>query len=68
MFDNFENYLIVIGIRSLEYNYSDEILFGNKEYFKTCYESRLSPYKALLFLYDYENDIDKFKNNEDDNS
>ena len=57
MFDNFENYLIIIiGMRSLEYNYSDEILFDNKEYFRDCYENRLSAYKALLFLYDYLNE------------
>jgi len=30
----FEDYLIMIGIRSLEYSFTDEELFTNKEYFK----------------------------------
>jgi hypothetical protein len=48
----FEKYLIMVGIRSHEYTYTDEQLFENIEYFKKCYELNLSPYKALLFLYD----------------
>ncbi len=53
MFESFEKYLIVVGIRSLEYTYSDKVLFDNIEYFKQCYEQHLSAYKALLFLHDY---------------
>ncbi len=53
MDNSFEKYLIVVGIRSLEYTYSDEILFNNIEYFRKCYEDNLSAYKALLFLYDH---------------
>lgn len=49
----FEDYLIEIGIRSLEYSYKDKQLFENKAYFKKCYDNNLSAYKALLFLYDY---------------
>lgn len=52
----FEDYLILIGIRSLEYTYTDEVLFENKDYFKKCYNQNLSAYKALLFLYDYLNE------------
>jgi hypothetical protein len=46
----FEDYLIKIGIRSKDFTYVDEALFGNKEYFRRCYLNRLSPYKALTFL------------------
>ena len=53
MFDTFENYLIMIGIRSLEYSYTDKELFKYTDYFKKCYENNLSAYKALLFLYDH---------------
>jgi hypothetical protein len=53
---SFEDYLIMIGIRSLEYTYTDEILFTNKDYFKKCYEQNLSAYKALLFLHDHLNE------------
>ena len=49
-----EQYLIMIGIRSLEYTYSDEELFNNIEYFKSCNKDGLSAYKALLFLRDYD--------------
>ena len=50
MFKNFESYLIVVGIRSLEYGLSNEKLFDNIDYFRECYNDNLSPYKALLFL------------------
>ena len=56
--DNFDKYLIRVGIRSLEYDYSDDILFDNIEYFKGCYEDGLSAYKALLFLYDHLKEIE----------
>ena len=50
---NFSAYLIMVGIRSTEYNYADDILFNNLEYFKKCYKAKLSTYKALMFLNDY---------------
>lgn len=50
---SFKNYLIEIGIRSNEYTYTDKQLFENKKYFKECFNNGLSPYKALLFLFDY---------------
>ena len=49
---SFENYLIMVGIRSLEYTYTDEQLFSHREYFRQCYKDNLSAYKALLFLDD----------------
>ena len=54
MFENFECYLIMVGIRSLEYGYSEEQLFKEIEHFKECYNQRISPYNALLFLYDLD--------------
>jgi hypothetical protein len=47
-----EQYLIMVGIRSIEYSYTDEELFNNLEYFKKCHRRGLSAYKALLFLFD----------------
>lgn len=49
---SFEAYLIMVGIRSAEYTYTDEELLSNIEYFRECYEEGLSAYKALLFLND----------------
>lgn len=51
----FENYLIMVGIRSAEYTYDDKTLFNNIDYFKRCQKAGLSAYKALLFLHDYIN-------------
>jgi len=49
----FAQYLIMVGIRSLEYTHDDKTLYDNLEYFKLCKEHGLSAYKALLFLQDY---------------
>lgn len=51
----FEKYLIRVGMRSLEYGYTDEQLYDNLDYFKRCQEFGLSAYKALLFLDPYIN-------------
>jgi len=51
----FEMYLINVGVRSLEYDFEETVLFENVAYFKKCYDAELSPYKALLFLHDYLN-------------
>lgn len=48
----FEKYLIMVGIRSLEYTYTDDQLFENIEYFRQCHREGLSAYKALLFMND----------------
>lgn len=49
----FENYLIMVGIRSLDFTYTDEQIMDKTEYFRKCFDDNLSAYKALLFLYDY---------------
>lgn len=49
----FENYLINVGIRSAEYTHDVSTLYDNIEYFRKCFNSGLSAYKALLFLGDY---------------
>lgn len=46
----FDHYLIMVGIRSLEYTYTDEEIFSNIEHFKMCYKRGISAYKALLLL------------------
>lgn len=46
----FEDYLLEVGIRALEYTYTDNELSAAHPYFHACWESGLSPYKALLFL------------------
>ena len=48
-----EKYLIMVGIRSLEYSYEDKELYDNIDYFKRCFKAGLSAYKALLFLGEY---------------
>ena len=54
-FDKFEHYLIMVGIRSVDYTYTDKELFQSIDYFRKCYEKNLSAYKALEWLYDKEN-------------
>jgi hypothetical protein len=53
MLRTFEKYLINVGIRSHEFSYRDEELFGYIEYFRESFERNISPYKALLFLQNY---------------
>ena len=40
----------------ITYDYSNLLVDSNLEYFKDCYESRLSAYKSLLFFNDFLND------------
>jgi len=55
----FNAYLIMVGIRSTEYNYTDEQIFNNIDYFRKCYKAKMSAYAALLFLTQYmEGDYD----------
>ena len=35
---------------SITYNYSNQIVDFNKDYFMKCMKAKLSPYKALLFF------------------
>lgn len=53
---NFKKYLIDVGIRSNEYAYSNDTIMENINYFRDCYDSNLSAYKALLFLTDFLNE------------
>ena len=46
----FEQYLIKIGIRSIDFTYPEDHIIDNIEHFKKCYKDGLSEYKALLFL------------------
>lgn len=53
-----EQYLIDVGIRASDYDHvideeERKLLKDNVDYFKKCYESGLSAYKALLFFNDY---------------
>ena len=52
-FVTFQQYLIMVGIRSHEYTHSDDVIFANIDYFKRCHSEHLSAYKALLFFNDY---------------
>ena len=38
------------------YTYSNELVDTNLEYFEDCMNKGLSPYKALLYFYDYLNE------------
>ena len=46
----------MVGIRSLEYNFTDEELFEGIELFRKCYEKHVGAYYALLYLNDYIKD------------
>lgn len=47
----FEQYLIEVGIRlQLDYNYEENRVYANIEYFRDCYKKGISPYTALLML------------------
>jgi hypothetical protein len=43
---------MMVGIRSIDFTYTDKELFDNIEYFRDCQNRNLSVYKALLFLHD----------------
>lgn len=49
----YEMYLIMVGIRNSDFEYPDEALFKDIDYFKRCHKNGMSAYKALLFLNDY---------------
>ena len=51
---DFQSYLIMVGIRSVDYTYTDDELFDNIKLFKGCYDNNISAYKALeIFLKPY---------------
>jgi hypothetical protein len=47
----FEQYMLRVGIRSVDYKYTEEELWSNVDYFKESYNNNLSEYKALEWLY-----------------
>lgn len=49
----FEEYMFMVGQRSQDYNYDKEVVLDNMAHFKSMWKADISPYKALLFLYDY---------------
>lgn len=53
--ENFSVYILSIGLESIGFKYSSDTLKENIPYFKKCFKRKLSPYKALLLLYDYMN-------------
>ena len=53
---SFQLYLLDLGIRSSDYNYSRELLYNNIPYFKKCWKENLSTYKALEFFYFHLNE------------
>jgi hypothetical protein len=40
------------------YTYSNELVGSNLDYFEDCMNKGLSPYKALLYFYDYLSEKD----------
>jgi hypothetical protein len=40
------------------YTYSNELIDNNLDYFEDCMNKGLSPYKGLLFFYDYLSETD----------
>lgn len=52
----FEEYLIILGERNLEYGYDTKLLYEHLEYFRKCWKDDLSTYKALEFFWYQIND------------
>ena len=64
---NFEEYMVDVKSQLFEratdeykneyitYYYSEEMVDSNLDYFKDCFNNRLSAYKALLFFDDFLN-------------
>lgn len=46
----FELYLLILGEKSVDYSYTPEMIYEHIDYFKKCWESNLSTYKALEFF------------------
>ena len=40
----------------ITYTYSNELVNEHRDYFKSCMDNNLSPYKSLLFFRDYLNE------------
>lgn len=46
----FEQYLIMVGIISVEFDMDDNIILNNLTHFLECYDDGISAYKALTIL------------------
>lgn len=55
----FQQYLLNVGIRSVEFTYEKEILQQNIPYFKENWKQNISEYKALTFLHFHLNNNDE---------
>ena len=53
--ERFNRYLVIVGIRIKEFAVYEVDVLHNLDYFKRCFNSGLSAYKALLFFNDYMN-------------
>lgn len=47
---DFEEWLIILGERSVDYSYTSEMLYKNIDYLKKCWSEGLSCYKTLEFF------------------
>ena len=45
-----EQYLLWVGERSVDYAYTKEVIYENRNYFIECWKNQLSSYKALEFF------------------
>ena len=48
-----QKYLLKVGIRSVEFDYCDDILLNNLQYFKVCCAKGISEYTSLNLLKEY---------------
>ena len=55
----FQQYMFILGTRSVDYKYTSDVIFENIEYFKGCWRDDLSAYKALEWFYFHLDDKTK---------
>ncbi len=56
IWESFEFYLIVLGLRSTDYSYPPEMIFEHINYFKRCWEDHISCYYALE-MFEFEEEL-----------
>lgn len=49
----FETYLLMVGILSSKYSYCEDDLLYNIDFFKKCFDDKISPNESLLSLSNY---------------
>ena len=49
----FENYLVQVGIRLIDFTHPFETVCDNIDYFRDCHKRGLSAYKALTLFHFY---------------